>query len=209
MDIVILLFDRFTALDAVGPYEVFRSIPEARVRFVARQRGEIRNDVGSLGLVADHALEEITAADILVVPGGPGQTALMDDTVVLGWIRRLDETTRWTTSICTGSLILTAAGLLKGVPATSHWLALDMLKSLGAEPVTERVVIAGKIITAAGVSAGIDMALTLTAKEFGPETAQAIQLALEYDPHPPFDAGSPRKAPAEIVERLRDRSRFR
>ncbi|HKG23141.1 MAG TPA: DJ-1/PfpI family protein [Blastocatellia bacterium] len=208
MEIAILIFDRFTALDAIGPYEVLRSAPEASVKFVARERGPVRTDAGSLALVADYALDEVTSPDVLVVPGGPGQVALMDDQATLGWVRRVHEGTKWTTSVCTGSLILGAAGLLKGLRATSHWLALDILGKLGAEPVTERVVIEGKIITAAGVSAGIDMALTLAGREFGAETAQMIQLGIEYDPQPPFDAGSPGKAPQAIVERLRGWSRF-
>jgi transcriptional regulator GlxA family with amidase domain len=208
MNIAILLFDRFTALDAVGPYEVLRSAPHASVRFVAREAGIKRTDVGSLGMVADHTLDDVLAPDILVVPGGPGSDAVMEDDVVLEWIRRVHETTKWTTSVCTGSLVLAAAGLLDGLKATSHWLALSALERFGAEPTAERVVVQGKIVTAAGVSAGIDMALTLVAKEYGDAVAQAIQLGIEYDPRPPFDAGSPRKAPPEIVEKLRARSRF-
>ena len=208
MEIAILIFERLTALDAIGPYEVLRSMPESQVRFVAKQKGPVRTDTGSLALVADYALEDVTAPDILVVPGGPGQAALMDDERVLDWIRRTHESTRWTTSVCTGSLVLAGAGLLKGLRATTHWLAMDALRELGAEPTLERVVRQGKIITAAGVSAGIDMALELVALERGEEMAQAIQLAIEYDPQPPFDAGSPAKAPPAIVERLRSRSRF-
>jgi transcriptional regulator GlxA family with amidase domain len=144
----------------------------------------------------------------LVVPGGPGQTALMADDRILGWVRQAHANTKWTTSVCTGSLILAAAGLLKGLRATSHWLALDELRKYGAEPTSERVVTQGKIITAAGVSSGIDMALTLVARQYSDEVAQAIQLGIEYDPQPPFDAGSPGKAPSSVVERLRSHSRF-
>jgi putative intracellular protease/amidase len=208
MEVAILIFDRLTALDAVGPYEVLRSVPGATVKFVAMERGPKRTDAGSLALVADYELGEVTAPDVIVIPGGPGQIALMDDQPVLDWIRQAHQTSRWTTSVCTGSLILGAAGLLKGLRATTHWLALDILRSLGAEPVSERVVIEGKIVTAAGVSAGIDMALTLVARESGMAAAQAIQLGIEYDPQPPFNSGSPAKAPAEIVELLRSRSRF-
>lgn len=208
MEIAILIYDRLTALDAIGPYEVLRSAPGAIVKFVAKDRGPIRTDAGSLALMADYALEEVSSPDILVVPGGPGQVALMADHATLSWVRKVHESTRWTTSVCTGSLILGAAGLLKGLRATTHWLALDILGELGAEPVSERVVIEGKIITAAGVSAGIDMALTLVGREFGAATAQAIQLGIEYDPQPPFDAGSPDKAPEAIVEKLRGWSRF-
>lgn len=208
MEIAILLYDRFTALDAVGPYEVLRSAPGAVVRFVAKQTGPVRTDAASLAITADFALDDVASPDILVVPGGPGQTALMDDAEILDWVRRVHATTKWTTSVCTGSLVLAAAGLLEGLRATSHWLAVDELRKYGAEPSAERVVIEGKIITAAGVSAGIDMALTLVAREYSPEIAQAIQLGIEYDPQPPFDAGSPIKAPAPVVERLRSRSRF-
>jgi putative intracellular protease/amidase len=208
MKIAILLFDRLTALDAIGPYEVLSRIPASEVRFVSGEPGTKRTDTGHLALVADYSLDETPSPDILVIPGGPGQTALMDDEPTLEWVRRAHESTRWTASVCTGSLILAAAGLLKGLRATSHWLALDALRELGAEPVTERVVVEGKIITAAGVSAGIDMALTLAARECGERMAQSIQLGIEYDPQPPFDAGSPAKAPVEIVERLRSRSRF-
>ncbi|HEU0172924.1 MAG TPA: DJ-1/PfpI family protein [Blastocatellia bacterium] len=208
MEIAILLFDRLTALDAVGPYEVLSRIPGATVKFVAKELGPKRTDVGSLALVADYALDQVPSPDIVVIPGGPGQAALMDDEPVLNWIRQAHETSKWTTSVCTGSLILGAAGLLRGLKATSHWLTYDALRSLGAEAVSDRVVIEGKIITAAGVSAGLDMALTLVARECGDDLAQAIQLGIEYDPKPPFDAGSPAKAPAAIVEFLKSRSRF-
>lgn len=208
MEVAILLFNRFTALDAVGPYEVLRSVPGSTVKFVAKERGSVRTDAGSLAITADYTLDEVASPEILVVPGGPGQTDLMDDEAVLGWVRKAHNSTKWTTSVCTGSLVLAAAGLLKGIRATSHWLALEELRKYGAEPSAERVVIEGKIITAAGVSAGIDMALTLVAREHGDEVAQAIQLGIEYDPQPPFDAGAPQKAPPAVVERLRSRSRF-
>jgi transcriptional regulator GlxA family with amidase domain len=208
MEIAILLFDRLTTLDAVGPYEVLSRIPGATVKMVAKQAGPLRNDTGSLALVADYALDQVPSPDILLVPGGPGQSALMDDEAILDWVRQAHATSRWTTSVCTGSLVLGAAGLLKGLKATTHWLAYDALRSLGAAPVAERVVVEGRIITAAGVSAGIDMALALVARECGDAVAQSIQLGIEYDPQPPFDAGSPQKAPAAIVETIRRRSRF-
>src|SRR5215510_5145939 len=208
MEIAILLFDRLTALDAVGPYEVLSRIPGATVKFVAKEPGPKRTDVGSLALVADYSLCQVPSADVIVVPGGPGQAALMDDEPVLNWIRRAHETSKWTTSVCTGSLILGAAGLLRGLKAASHWLAYDALRSLGAEAVSDRVVVEGKIVTAAGVSAGLDMALTLVARECGDDLAQAIQLSIEYAPQPPFGAASPEKAPEAIVERLKSRSRF-
>jgi transcriptional regulator GlxA family with amidase domain len=200
MKTAILVFPGFTALDAIGPYEVLRSVPGWEVSFVGPERGEVRTDAGSLGLTVDAALEEVTAADVVLVPGGAGNRPLMSDERVLAWLRDLDRTTRWTTSVCTGSLVLGAAGLLDGRRATGHWLYLDPLATFGAEPTAERVVEDGKVLTAAGVSAGIDMALHLVAKEAGPEVAQAVQLALEYDPQPPFDAGSPAKAPTAIVD---------
>jgi transcriptional regulator GlxA family with amidase domain len=196
----ILIFDGLTALDAIGPYEVLRSVPGWEVAFVGSERGEIRTDVGSLGLSVDLTLEEAAEADILLVPGGRGNRALLKDEAVLEWVRTVDRGTKWTTSVCTGSLVLGAAGLLEGRRATGHWLHLEPLRGYGAEPTGERVVEDGKVITAAGVSAGIDMALHLVGREAGPEVAQAVQLAIEYDPQPPFDAGAPHKAPPEIVE---------
>jgi transcriptional regulator GlxA family with amidase domain len=196
----ILIFDDITALDAVGPYEVLRSVPGWEVEFVAATAGEKRTDSGALGLSADHALAEVTATDIVLVPGGKGNRALLEDDEVLGWLREIDRQTKWTTSVCTGSLVLGAAGLLEGKRATGHWLYLEPLRAYGADPVGGRFVEDGKILTAAGVSAGIDMALHLVGQETGSEVAQAVQLAIEYDPQPPFDAGSPAKAPEQIVE---------
>ncbi|MGA7703449.1 MAG: DJ-1/PfpI family protein [Solirubrobacteraceae bacterium] len=208
MDIAILIFPRFAALDAVGPYEVLSRLPGARVTFVAEQATPQRTDTGQLGLLADRTLEDLPNPEILLVPGGPGQAALMQDGPVHAWLRAADATSTWTTSVCTGSLILGAAGLLTGKRATSNWQALDELGGLGAEVVPERVVFDGKYATSAGVTAGLDMALSLAAKIAGETVAQAIQLGLEYDPEPPFDAGSPEKAPAEIVEAVRAYSRF-
>jgi len=208
MDIAIVIFDRLTALDAVGPYEVLSRLPGAKVTFVGEQAGPKRTDTGRLALIADATLAEVAHPDVVVVPGGRGQDDLMDDGPVHEWLRAAHETSTWTTSVCTGSLILAAAGLLDGRRATTHWLAMDELARLGAEPVRERVVFDGKIVTAAGVSAGIDMALALAARIAGEPVAQAIQLSIEYDPQPPFDAGSPEKAPAEIVEVVRAYSRF-
>ncbi|HEX2383623.1 MAG TPA: DJ-1/PfpI family protein [Acidimicrobiales bacterium] len=207
MEIAILLYDRMTALDAIGPYEVLGRVPEATLAFVSPEPGTKRTDQ-NLGLVADTALADAAHPDIVVIPGGPGETAVGRDERVLEWLRTAHETTTWTTSVCTGSLILGAAGLLEGKRATSHWLALDQLPKYGAEPTLERVVIEGKIITAAGVSAGIDMGLTLAARLAGDEVAQTIQLGIEYDPQPPFDAGSPTNAPQFSVDFLRDQSRF-
>jgi transcriptional regulator GlxA family with amidase domain len=208
MDIAILIFDRFTALDAVGPYEVLSRLVGAETTFVAAEAGPKRADTGALAIVADRAISDLPHPDIVLVPGGPGQVPLMDDEPVLAWLREAHKSTTWTTSVCTGSLVLGAAGILEGKRATSHWLALDQLAELGATPTRERVVFDGKIVTAAGVSAGIDMALALTAQIAGEDFAQAMQLAIEYDPQPPFDAGSPQKAPPVLVENMRAASRF-
>jgi putative intracellular protease/amidase len=208
MDLAILLFDRFTALDAVGPYQVLVNVPGLTVTFVAKNAGLIHADKAPFGLEANRGLSELTDPDIVLVPGGPGQVDLMEDEEVLSWLRNADERSTWTTSVCTGSLVLGAAGILAGKRATSHWLAMDQLALLGAIPVSERVVVDGKIVTAAGVSAGIDMALTLAAELSGPDVAKIIQLAIEYDPEPPFDAGSPTKAPAHVTEFLQKRNRF-
>jgi transcriptional regulator GlxA family with amidase domain len=200
MRIAILIFEKLTVLDAIGPYEAFRSVPGWEVQFVAPEAGEVRPDSGALGLVADHSMEEISDPDLVLVPGGAGNRPLMEDERVLAWLREVDAGTRWTTSVCTGSLVLGAAGLLEGKRATSHWLYLERLREFGAEPRSERVVEDGKVMTAAGVSSGIDMALRLIAREAGDDVAQAIQLAIEYDPQPPFESGSPAKAPEPIVE---------
>ena len=203
MEIAIPLFDRFTALDAVGPYQVLAGLPGAQVRFLGPEAGPVRADNRMLTLVAEAPYEDSPAPDILVVPGGMGTRALLQDERLLDWVRGVHETSRWTTSVCTGSLVLAAAGVLDGLKATTHWMVMELLGELGAQPVSDRVVEQGKVITAAGVSSGIDMALTLAAREAGPEVAQAIQLAIEYDPQPPFDSGSPDKAPPEIVDLVR------
>ena len=203
MRIAILLYDGMTALDAIGPYDVLRQLPGAEIVFVGDTAGVKRTEEQPLGLVADRAFPEVPRADVLVVPGGFGQERLMRDRATLDWIRAIHETTQWTTSVCTGSLVLAAAGLLRGLRATTHWAMLEGLREFGAEPVAERVVEQGKIVTAAGVSAGIDMALRLAARIAGDDYAQGIQLGIEYDPAPPFDAGSPRKAPGPVVDLVR------
>src|SRR3954454_4524019 len=202
MEVAIPLFDRFTALDAVGPYEVLSRLPGATVTFAAKSPGIQRTDNGMLAMEASVALSDIPAPDVLVVPGGFGTRALLEDEEMLGWVRQAHETSTWTTSVCTGSLLLAAAGLLDGMEATTHWAVRGKLETLGARYVERRVVEQGKIVTAAGVSSGIDMALTLAAKIAGDDVAQAVQLGIEYDPQPPFDAGSVDKAPPEIVELL-------
>jgi len=208
MDIAILIFDRLTALDAVGPYEVLSRLPGAKVTFVAEEPGPKRTDTGQLALTADASLTELKHPEVVVVPGGPGQTALMDNRPVHDWLLTAHETSEWTCSVCTGSLVLAAAGLLTGKRATSNWQALEELKGHGVEVVPERVVFDGKLATAAGVTAGIDMALALAARIANEQVAQAIQLGIEYDPRPPFDAGSPASAPEEIVDAVRAYSRF-
>ncbi|HUA74342.1 MAG TPA: DJ-1/PfpI family protein [Solirubrobacteraceae bacterium] len=208
MNIAVLLYDGFTALDAVGPYEVLSRLPGARATFVAAEAGPVRTDNGMLTLIAERSLQELPAPEVVLVPGGPGEVAARAGGHALDWLRSAHETSTWTASVCTGSLILAAAGLLQGKRATGHWLAMDELRRLGAEATSERVVFDGKLVSAAGVSAGIDMALALAARIAGDQVAQAIQLGIEYDPQPPFDAGAPQKAPAEIVALLRGNSRF-
>jgi putative intracellular protease/amidase len=209
MDIAIPLFDGITALDAIGPYEVFSRLPNARARFIAETPGPKHTDNKQLTLMADEALSAVPHPEIIMVPGGFGTRRLMTPNPLLDWIRTAHETSQWTTSVCTGSLLLGAAGLLKGLDATTHWAAMEDLAALGARPTLQRVVFQGKIVTAAGVSSGLDMALALVARIAGDELAQTIQLGIEYDPEPPFSAGSPKKAPAHIVESLRARIRGR
>ncbi|MEU2429309.1 DJ-1/PfpI family protein [Streptomyces sp. NPDC007861] len=206
MQIAILLYDRFTSLDAVGPFELLSRLPGAETVFVAEEAGPVRNDRDNLGLVADRSLAEVPAPDLVVVPGGPGSRRARGDGTLVEWLRAADATSTWTTSVCTGSLVLAGAGLLNGRRATSHWLALDLLGRLGAEPTGERVVFDGKYVTAAGVSSGIDMALHLLGRIAGDEFAQRVQLITEYDPQPPYDAGSPAKAPEEAVAYWRARA---
>jgi transcriptional regulator GlxA family with amidase domain len=203
MDIAIPLFDRFTALDAVGPYEVLSRIPGARVTFVASEPGPKSTETRMLTLTAEESLAEVPEPEVIMVPGGIGTRALMTDDQILDWIRHAHASSQWTASVCTGSLLLAAAGVLDGLEATTHWLELDTLARYGARPVERRVVEQGKVITAAGVSAGIDMALTLAGRIAGADVAQAIQLGIEYDPEPPFDAGSIRSAPDRIAQLVR------
>ncbi len=203
MEIAILLFDGITPLDAVGPFEVLGRLPGAEVKFVAKIRGEHRTKGGRLGIMADYALDQVPAPDILLVPGGPGAATAAADTKITGWVAAAHENSRWTTSVCTGALVLGGAGVLKGLEATTHWRAMEDLASFGAIPVRQRVVKRGKVITAAGVSSGIDMALGLAADVAGEEVAKAIQLVLEYAPEPPFDAGRLVDAPAARVEMAR------
>lgn len=203
MTIVFLIFDGLTALDAIGPYEVLSHVPGVRVQFVAPEAGPVRSDTGALTLVAEAGMADVRQADILVVPGGFGVRRLVADERVLDWLRAMDATTRMTVSVCNGALLLAAAGLLAGRRANTHWAMRDQLASLGAVPVAERTVRDGKYACSAGVSAGIDLALVIAAELAGEDAARAIQLGLEYDPRPPFDAGSPETAPAHLVALLR------
>ena len=203
MNIVIPLFEGFTALDAVGPYEVLSRLPFADVVFAAVDPGPKKTDNRTLTILVEESLSEHARPDVIVVPGGPGVPAMLQDNDLIEWIGQVHPTTTWTTSVCTGSLLLGAAGVLQGLTATSHWMALELLPGFGATPSSERVVFQDKVVTAAGVSSGIDMALSLAARIAGPDVAQAIQLSIEYDPQPPFDAGSPAKASDETVDAVR------
>ena len=201
MEIAILAFDGMTALDAIGPAQVLAFLPGASLRWTSTGPGPQRTDAGT-SIVAPHSLADVPAPDIVVVPGGLDVRPVMADGRVLDWLRAAHARTQWTTSVCTGALVLGAAGLLEGRRATTHWAMVDRLAKLGATAVTERVVVDGKIVTAAGVSAGIDMALRLAARVAGDTVAQGIQLGIEYDPQPPF-AGSPATAPAAVVDAAR------
>jgi transcriptional regulator GlxA family with amidase domain len=201
MQIALALYQKFTLLDIVGPFQVLVDVPGDDVVFVASTPGHLTDHTGRSGLTASASLDEIPKPDVVVVPGALGDTEL--DAELVKWLRRVHATTSWTTSVCTGSIYLAAAGILNGVDATTHWARKERLERLGAHYLPERVVERGKIITAAGVSSGIDMALRLVERMHGTEMAELVQLGIEYDPQPPFDAGSPAKAPAEIVELAR------
>ena len=206
LQIAVLRYPELTTLDAIGPYDVLRELPGARVTFVAKRAGPVRDEHG-LTLLAEASIEELPSPDVLLVPGGRGTAALLDDRQLHEWLRGAHQTSMWTTAVCTGSLLLGAAGLLQGKRATTYWRRIDRLREYGAEPVKARFVFDGRIVTAAGVSAGIDMALALAARIAGEDTAKAIQLAIEYDPQPPFDCGSPDKAPESIHRALADLDR--
>jgi transcriptional regulator GlxA family with amidase domain len=197
MQIALVLYPKFTALDIVGPFQALADVPGHEVEFVAGETGPVVDHTGRCPLVATTTFADVTAPDVVVVPGE--LFADWDDRVVQ-WLRQVHPSTTWTTSVCTGSLYLAAAGILDGLDATTHWARADQLERLGARYTEQRVVEQGKVITAAGVSSGIDMALTLLDRMYGPTIAQSVQLAIEYDPRPPFDAGSPSKAPADVVE---------
>ena len=204
ISVVIPLFPQFTALDGIGPYEVLQRIPDVDVTFIGHERGVVRSDNAMLGIEVDGTFEEHPTPDLIVFPGGHGTRALMTDERVLDWVRAAHTSTTFTTSVCTGSCVLAAAGLLDGLTATTHWGALNVLAEHGAIPTGERVVehLGQRIITAAGVSSGIDMALRLVELLFDRVAAEAAQLMIEYDPQPPFDAGSTAKASDEVVRRV-------
>jgi putative intracellular protease/amidase len=200
MKIALALYDKFTALDIIGPYQVLAALPGAETFFVAQKRGLVADDSGAVRLEATRSFAEVRDADVVVVGGSPFTHTLIPNDPIIPWLRDMHARTRWTTSVCTGSLLLAAAGLLQGLEATSHWLMLDYLGSQGAKPTLKRVVFSGeRIVTAAGVSSGIDMALALVERMGGRDLAETVQLAIEYDPQPPTDAGSPAKARPEIV----------
>lgn len=209
--IAIPLFAQFTALDAIGPYEVLQRIPHFDVTFIGHERAAVRSDNGMLGIEVDATFEELAHPDIVVFPGGFGTRALMSDERVLSWVRTAHTSSTFTTSVCTGSLVLAAAGLLEGLTATTHWGALDVLAEHGAIPTGDRVVehLDRRIVTAAGVSSGIDMALRLVELLVDRTAAEAAQLMIEYDPQPPFDAGSTEKAGPEVIERVIDYAQTR
>ncbi len=206
LTIAIPLFDRLTALDGIGPYEVLQRLPGAEVRFVGERTGEYRTENGMLGLQADATYAEVPSPDVIVVPGGVGTRAVVeaDTHPLIEWVRQAHPSTRFTTSVCTGSLVLAAAGLLDGLSATTHWGAYGALAKLGAKPTEQRVVehLEQRVITAAGVSSGIDMALRLSELLVDADAAKAMQLMIEYDPQPPFDAGSVAKAGDEVMARV-------
>jgi transcriptional regulator GlxA family with amidase domain len=202
------LFDDVDAQDAVGPYEVLRWLPGAGGAVVPTPPGPNRRQHRKLALLADYALDDVPRPDVVVVPGGAGETPARGDRKLIAWLQHAHETSAWTASVCTGALLLGAAGVLRGKRATTHWTAIGELAQFGATAVRERYVFDGKLVTSAGVSAGIDMALALAARIAGPEAAQAIQLGIEYDPAPPFEAGSPDKCPKPIVDMVRAVARF-
>jgi putative intracellular protease/amidase len=203
MDIVFLLFDGITPLDAIGPFEILGRLPGAKVKMVAKVKGPVRTRGGSLTMIADYALAEVLKPDLLLVPGGAGADGTAEDKAVTDWVAKVHQTTTWTTAVCTGALILGGAGVLKGLKATTHWRAMEDLKRFGALPVHDRVVRQGKVVTAAGVSSGLDMALMLASEIAGDEVAKAIQLGIEYAPEPPFDAGRIEDAPDERIRMAR------
>ena len=201
MQIAIGLYPGFTALDAIGPYAVFTNVPGVEVVVCAHRKGPLADESDLLHFDLAHTFDEVPEPDILLVPGGLiTRRIAAEGGPIVDWIRAAHETTTYTTSVCSGALLLGAAGVLDGLPATTHWVAYDHLRSYGAEPTEQRVVIEGKVATAAGVSAGIDLALTLLGEWYGRDIAEAVQLGIEYDPQPPYDSGAPSKARPEVKQ---------
>ena len=209
MEIAVALFPQVTALDAIGPYEVLQRLPDAEVRFVGHERGEVRTDNGFLGLTVDRRFDEVPSPDVVLIPGGIGTRALVHDAAILEWIRAAHQTSRFTTSVCTGSLLLAAAGILDGLSATTHFSSRQLLAKYGARPSNDRVVVEGKVITAAGVSSGIDMALHLAERLTDATTAKALQLMIEYDPQPPHDAGALHKVDGVVIARVQELAKLK
>jgi transcriptional regulator GlxA family with amidase domain len=209
MQVAIALYDRFAVLDAIGPYQVLSALPGLEVVLTAQWRGPVTDEGGGAAVSAVATLDEVPRPDIVIVPGGPGQADHMTPGPLPDWLVAVDQSTVWTAAVCTGALILAGAGLLDGREATTHWLAKEELARLGAKPANARYVFDGKYATSAGMSAGIDMALALAARIAGDDAAMAVQLGMEYDPQPPFTAGSPATAPAALVAAQRAASRFR
>lgn len=203
MKIVALIFDKITVLDIVGPTEVLSWVPGSEIVWVGKEIGPISAAPSGLSITVERTLDDVSDADILIIPGGPGVRLLLEDEKVLEWVRSIHATTKWTTSVCTGSLLLGAAGLLKGLEATTHWNAAAALESFGATYHEKRIIPQGKIVTSAGVSSGIDMALWLIGKFAGDDAAKEAQLCIEYDPQPPYDAGAPSKATPQVIENAR------
>jgi cyclohexyl-isocyanide hydratase len=197
-----LLFPNITQLDLTGPHEVLSKLPGAKIHLIWQTLDPVKA-VGGMSLVPDTTFADCPQLDLVCVPGGPGMSALMVDDEVLGFLRKQAEGARYVTSVCTGSLVLGAAGLLKGKRAATHWMLMELLPTLGAIPVSERVVVDGKVITGGGVTAGIDFGLKVAAEIAGDEVAKSIQLQIEYDPQPPFNSGHPRSADPALVDKLR------
>jgi transcriptional regulator GlxA family with amidase domain len=202
LQIALALYPSFTMLDIIGPFQVLADVPGHEAGFVAAEAGPVVDHTGRGTLIATESFADVPAPDVVVVPGGLNDTELQVE--LIDWLRAVHPTTTWTTSVCTGAIYLAAAGILEGMDATTHWVREPALEHLGAHYTLERVVERGKVITAAGVSSGIDMALVLLNRMYGPEMAQMVQLAIEYDPQPPFDTGSPAKAPAALVDAVRE-----
>jgi transcriptional regulator GlxA family with amidase domain len=211
IQVAIPVFPRFTALDAIGPYEVLQRIPRIDITFVGHEKGEVRTENGLLGISVDATFEDIPEPGVVVFPGGVGTRVLQQDDRVLDWVRHAHTTTKLTTSVCTGSIVLGAAGLLEGLTATTHWSCYADLQAHGAVPTATRVVehLDRRIITSAGVSSGIDMALRMVELLVDQTAAKAAQLMIEYDPEPPYDSGSTRKASEEVMARVIEYAQLR